>query len=268
MRIANPPSYPDDVVHAGVFVVRLRDYPRGTHLGWHSHREAQLLFAASGVMQVTTPKGRWLVPSDRAVWLPPKVEHVVDALTDIAMRTLYIDPRWLRRYPEKDPLNQEFVVAVPRIMREAILAACRVDLSLARAQRLVEVALSELGEAQDATTFVPLPKDPRAQRVAQWILDNPANVTSLDELAAKTGASTRTITRLFASETGMAFKEWRQRARIMSALPLLSEPNVSIKRIARDLGFSSVAAFGQAFRQVMGHTASGSLTAKRINEAR
>lgn len=27
-------------------------YPRGTHLGLHVHREAQLLFASSGFMQV------------------------------------------------------------------------------------------------------------------------------------------------------------------------------------------------------------------------
>ena len=47
--------------------------------------------AARGTMQVTTPKGRWLVPPDRAVWVPARLEHAIDVLADIDMRTLYFD---------------------------------------------------------------------------------------------------------------------------------------------------------------------------------
>ena len=47
-----------------------RHYKKGARLGTHMHREAQLVYAARGTMQVTTPKGRWLVPPDRAVWVP------------------------------------------------------------------------------------------------------------------------------------------------------------------------------------------------------
>ena len=59
------------------------------------HREAQLVYAAKGTMQVTTPKGRWLVPPDRAVWVPALFEHAIDVLADIEMRTLYFDIAWL-----------------------------------------------------------------------------------------------------------------------------------------------------------------------------
>ena len=34
-------------------------------------------------MQVTTPKGRWLVPPDRAVWVPALSEHAIDVLADL-----------------------------------------------------------------------------------------------------------------------------------------------------------------------------------------
>ena len=61
------------------------------------HREAQLVYAAKGTMQVTTPKGRWLVPPDRAVWVPARLEHSIDVLADIEMRTLYFDLAWLKR---------------------------------------------------------------------------------------------------------------------------------------------------------------------------
>src|SRR5437660_11387831 len=75
----------------GVHLVA-RDYPRGMRLDPHMHREAQLVYAAKGTMQVTTPKGRWLVPPDRAVWVPARLEHAIDVLADIEMCPLYFVP--------------------------------------------------------------------------------------------------------------------------------------------------------------------------------
>src|SRR6266576_6298683 len=75
---------------AGVHLVA-RHYRKGLRLDPHMHREAQLVYAAKGTMQVTTPKGRWLVPPDRGVWVPAHLEHAIDVLADIEMRTLYFD---------------------------------------------------------------------------------------------------------------------------------------------------------------------------------
>lgn len=48
------------------------DYPHGHLLPNHTHRRAQLLYGATGVMQVSTTNGRWVVPPQRAVWIPPR----------------------------------------------------------------------------------------------------------------------------------------------------------------------------------------------------
>src|SRR5436190_5984138 len=63
----------------GVHLVA-RHYKKGVRLDTHMHSEAQLVYAAKGTMQVTTPKGRWLVPPDRAVWVPARLEHAIDVL--------------------------------------------------------------------------------------------------------------------------------------------------------------------------------------------
>ncbi|MEZ5765749.1 MAG: hypothetical protein R3D69_16900 [Xanthobacteraceae bacterium] len=44
------------------------------------------------MMQVQTPRGVWLVPPERAVWVPPRLEHAIDVLSDIEMRTVYFEP--------------------------------------------------------------------------------------------------------------------------------------------------------------------------------
>src|SRR5471030_2985872 len=105
----------------GVHLVA-RPYRKGVRLGTHMHREAQLVYAAKGTMQVSTPKGRWLVPPDRAVWVPARSEHSIDVLADIEMRTLYFDLAWLAREDRSASLNAEFVVRVSRLLHEAILA--------------------------------------------------------------------------------------------------------------------------------------------------
>src|SRR3954464_5978911 len=105
----------------GVHLVA-RNYRKGVRLGTHMHREAQLVYAARGTMQVTTPKGRWLVPPDRAVWVPALCEHAIDVLADIEMRTLYFDLAWLTREPRSASLAAEFVVRVSPLLHQAILA--------------------------------------------------------------------------------------------------------------------------------------------------
>src|SRR3954467_12386875 len=105
----------------GVHLVA-RDYPKGMRLDPHMHREAQLVYAAKGTMQVTTPKGRWLVPPDRAVWVPARLEHSIDVLADVQMRTLYFDLAWLGREQRSASLAAEFVVRVSPLLHQAILA--------------------------------------------------------------------------------------------------------------------------------------------------
>jgi AraC-like DNA-binding protein len=227
---------------------------RGTQLGLHAHAEAQLLFASSGIMQVTTPKGRWLVPPRRAVWVPPRLEHRVDALSDLQMRSLYISPVWLAAHPEAPRLHRPFVIAVGTLLRELVLAMFADGVDPRRTDLLARLAVFELAEAEDKATFMPLPTDPRARRVAEMVLARPGGVSDLADLARDAGASARTITRLFPAETDLTFKEWRQRARILASVEALAEGRLPIKQLAARLGFSSAAAFGQAFRDVLGVT--------------
>src|SRR5579872_2252589 len=92
-----------------------QSYGKGVRLDTHMHREAQLVYAARGTMQVTTPKGRWLVPPDRAVWVPAQLAHSIDVLADIDMRTLYFDQAWLKREQPGAELAKEFIVRVSRL---------------------------------------------------------------------------------------------------------------------------------------------------------
>jgi len=238
----------------GVHLVA-RNYRKGTRLDIHMHREAQLVYAAKGTMQVTTPKGRWLVPPDRAVWVPARLEHAIDVLADIEMRTLYFDLAWLKREERSESLAAEFVVRVSPLLHQAILALFDNSDDPDRTGLLVKLAMLELHQAEDSATFIPLPHEPRCRRAADIVLRDPTGTHEIEILAREVGTSARTLSRLFASETQLSFKSWCQRARIAAAIQRLSvDANVSVKQLASDLGYASVPAFSHAFRQVTGKT--------------
>src|SRR5258708_8186965 len=92
----------------GVHLVA-RSYKKGVRLDTHMHREAQLVYAACGTMQVTTPKGRWLVPPDRAVWVPARFEHSIDVLADIQIRTPYFYLHCINLQAPPPTLNPQFL---------------------------------------------------------------------------------------------------------------------------------------------------------------
>ena len=232
-----------------------RNYRKGTRLDTHMHREAQLVYAAKGTMQVTTPKGRWLVPPDRAVWVPARLEHAIDVLADIQMRTLYFDLAWLAREQRSRSLDAEFVVRVSPLLHQAILALFDNRDDPDRTGLLIKLAMLELHQAEDSATFIPLPHEPRCRRAADIVLGDPTGSHEIETLARAVGTSTRTLSRLFSSETQLSFKSWCQRARIAAAIEKLSvDADISVKQLAYDLGYASVPAFSHAFRQVTGKT--------------
>jgi AraC-like DNA-binding protein len=214
------------------------------------------VFAAEGRTQVEAPKGRWLVPPDRPVWVPARLAHPIDALAGVEMRSIYSQPRWLAVPRPSRQLKSEFVVAIGPLLREPVLALLEEQGDRERVMRLAGVVIGELARAGDATTFTPMPSDLKTRQVAELLLNDPADDRDLDALARAVGVSGRTLSRLFLHETGLTFKVWRQRAHPCSNRAVgTAQP---IKRVATKLRFSSTAAFSFAFRfafrQVTGQT--------------
>ena len=210
----------------------------------------------SGTMQVTTPKGRWLVPPDRAVWVPARLEHAIDVLADIEMRTLYFDLAWLQREAaQRRASTRNSWCGCRRCCTRRSLRCSTTATTPDRTALLVRLAMLELHQAEDSATFIPLPHEPRCRRAADIVLADPTGAHEIETLAREVGTSARTLSRLFSAETQLSFKSWCQRARIAAAIEKLStDANVSVKQLASDLGYASVPAFSHAFRQVTGKT--------------
>jgi AraC-like DNA-binding protein len=222
---------------------------RGATVDWHAHDEAQLIFAASGTMQVTTKAGRWLVPPQLAVWAPAGVHHRIDILSDTDLWMIYWHEAAAFAWAPAASLDRAFALRVTKLLRELIFAAFDADATPEKAALVVRLILHELTETPDAPTFLPLPASVIGRRVADLAFADPRMHFDIDELASRAATSVRNISRLFPLETGLTFKAWRQRARIVLAIDRLSAGS-AISQVAAHVGFASAAAFCYAFRQV------------------
>src|SRR5262249_36258820 len=92
-----------------------------------------------------------------------------------------------------------------------------------------------------------------APRVRALIAKKDGGVRSLEEVAAELGVSPRTLKRKLAAErlTYSALAEDERRER---ALLLLRSPELTLDRIAEELGYSDLANFTRAFRRWTGTT--------------
>ena len=96
------------------------DFPDGHTVPPHLHPEDQLVYACRGVMTVKTSQGVWVVPPQRAVWIPARTPHAISMSGAVSMRTLYFRERMVRRMPRSCS-----VVNVSPLLAELVVHACK-----------------------------------------------------------------------------------------------------------------------------------------------
>jgi AraC-like DNA-binding protein/mannose-6-phosphate isomerase-like protein (cupin superfamily) len=230
-----------------------KDFPPGATVAPHTHPRAQLLFASSGTVTVSTRAGIWVLPPQRAAWLPPVTEHWLRMTGRVTMRTLYI-----RAEASPDLPRAPGVIAVPPLLRELILAAMKIPPLYdenGRDGRLIALILDEIRTLPTLPLHLPMPQDPRLARLCDAVVADPASDRDLAGWARAAGLSPRTLARLFRGEFGIGFAAWRRQARLLAALTRLAgdEP---VTTVALDLGYDSPSAFTAMFHRYLGVTPS------------
>jgi len=219
-------------------------YYGGFHIKPHRHHWGQLIYAAAGVMRVRSGGTMWIVPPARAVWVPAGVEHEIHGLGDFAMRTLCFPTGLVAHLP-----RECCAIDVAPLLRELVLELverCPIAEADEAALRLAGVAIDRIAEARTLPLQLPLPRDPRALRLAEALRQDPSSQASLAELARYAGASPRTIQRLFLAETGLPFAQWRQRLRLLHGAAALGAGK-SVTEAGLEAGYSGTSAFIAAF---------------------
>jgi AraC-like DNA-binding protein/mannose-6-phosphate isomerase-like protein (cupin superfamily) len=219
----------------------------------HQHPYVQVLYVIKGVIRVQTCDGYFIIPPTKAIWIPPKVDHLVRFSGSLEIANLYLSDEVLN--------NTEIVkncklFPVNNLLRELFIKICelsKVTKEKSLGGHILNVILNLITFEDTQKFYLTRPQDPRLTKIVQKVEKDIARNETLKQLAQSTGASAKTLSRLFYKELNMTFSQWRGQLRVFKAIEWLAQ-GVSVTSVGFEVGFESTSSFISFFKKVTGKT--------------
>jgi len=212
-------------------------------------QQDEIIVAEAGFLTLHADDASWVVPTDRAAWIPAGARHSLATRVRTRLHTIYLP---VGSAPGLG--HATTVVQVTPLVRELIahiVHRATLDLTAPGDRRLVDVLVDQMRLLDVAPLELRSPVDARAREAADLLRQDPSRDPA--DLARTVGASRRTLERRFREETALALGRWRQRAQILRAMELLSD-GASVTDAGHGVGYATTSAFIAAFRRVTGAT--------------
>lgn len=213
-----------------------------------------LLYAVQGTMRLETAGRRWTLPPARAALIAANETVIISILSKLKTASVLFRPGFI-----ENPPSPVAVFEVTSLARELILE-CRSwgrDTELSPYARRIFATLGDVAlrlATTPSTSYLPRPQSAGLLRAVALTEEQFAGEPNFEAIAVASGHTSRTLARLFAAEMGMTWREVLRRIRIIRAIEELSTSDKKVTTVALDVGYSSVAAFNSAFRELTGKT--------------
>jgi AraC-like DNA-binding protein len=163
--------------------------------------------------------------------------------------TVFIDSAYTATLPDTC-----CTISVTPLLRELLIRAADLPFDYVEQgadAHLVGLLLAEIAAAPVQKMHLAMPDDARLRSIVEAMMAEPSERGTVHYWARWAGLSERSLARLVARETGLSFGRWRQQLSILIALRWMAE-DMSIQRIADNLGYESASSFVTMFRKAMG----------------
>ncbi|MEU1180165.1 helix-turn-helix transcriptional regulator [Streptomyces sp. NPDC005820] len=233
----------------------------GQVIGRHRHSFHQLVYVSTGVVAVQTGEASWVASSTQAMWIPADTWHQHRVYGPTRVHTIGFAP-------DDAPLSTATptVVSVEPLLRELLMARSDPGLSAPESDRLQAVVRDRLRRSHVQPLTLPTPQDPRLVRACGLAAENLAELRTVTWLARQSGVGERTLSRLFRTEFGMTYPQWRTLTRVFHAMIQLAE-GATVTETGRRCGWATTSAFIDTFTRTTGRTP-GSYRAAACGTAR
>ena len=216
----------------------------------HGHAWGEFIYAFNGVMEVNINQTDYLTPPPYGIWLPPNLQHSGLNRTAVSHGTLYIHEQLCGLMPKQAGilLSSNVVKAIFEHLQQHPLPEDSPE-----QQRLLQVLLDQLQQAQLVSSYLPHASHPALVEILEYLHQHPADNSPLHVLAQHANMTERTLARYCLKELGMSLNEWRQRLKVIKAMSMLTEGK-KVESIALDLGYANASAFINMFKRWMNLT--------------
>lgn len=236
----------NDVIGAPLWL-HFRDDPALSVYPEHGHAWGEFVYAFNGVMEVNIEQMNYITPPPYGIWLPPHLNHSGLNRTSVSHATLYIHESLCEHLPQQAGilLSSPLVTAILQHLKQHSMEETDPEYL-----RLLQVLLDQLHHAELIGSYLPHTEHPTLKQLLDFLHADPANNSTLEDLAKQINMTERTLARLSLKELSMSLNEWRQRLKVMKAMSMLDEGR-TVENIALDLGYANSSAFINMFKRWM-----------------
>jgi AraC-like DNA-binding protein/quercetin dioxygenase-like cupin family protein len=230
----------------------LHECERNLAYDWHAHSRHQMIYSISGRVILESKEARWLLPPQRAAWIPARLRHRTTLDNSDAVSVYF------QRVPAGLRVHDIRILRANPLLREMLIYAAREwpvksqGSSLSRRAFFAALALLCQDWIEHELPFrLSTPSDPQVKKAVAYLLAH-LDTTDIEQTAQASGQSARTLRRRFRPATGMTWREYRRHAAMLRAMELLLNSRKSILEIALAVGYDSPSAFSKAFAEFTG----------------
>jgi AraC-like DNA-binding protein len=234
-------SLPEPITFRSAVVPASAAYPV------HQHDWGEFVYSYSGVIEVRIEQDTFLVPPQYGFWLPAHVEHQGVNRYEAHHCSLYIRASLCQTMP-----IFPCALSVSPLLRSMLDHLLDQPPSVPysdKSHRFLACILDQLTEAQTMGSYLPSTEDPLLAPILDKLHRSPEDNRTIAEWALTVHSTERTLSRRAQQELGMPLSEWRNRLRVIKAMPKL-EAGEKVETIAFDLGYASASAFIAMFKRL------------------
>ncbi len=214
-----------------------------------------LLCASTGALRLEAQGQAWLLPPARGALIEAGRPIRVSIPQPVTTASVLFDPGFVAVPPA--PLT----VFDLNPLAHALLSECGAwgesDEPLSGYAEALFAALAavtwRLAE-KPSPAVLPAGRSAELRRALELTEQRLGGDVRFEDVAAEVGLAPRSLARRFAEETGMTWRAVLRRMRILRAIEELAAGDAPVTRIAFTVGYTSLAAFNAAFRDLTGRT--------------
>jgi AraC-like DNA-binding protein len=228
------------------------DSDQNIRYDWHAHQRHQLIYAFSGTLRLEAENGIYLLPPQRAAWVPAGVSHRT-TLRSVISASVFFAPA---QAAEQARIR---IIPADPVLREMVRYALRwppdrgPDDELAISFfKTLELLCREWRQAESEFRL-PAAKSGQITAAMGYTLAN-LEVATLEGAARAASLSPRQFRRRFQAESSIGWRQFHHQARMLRAMELLVAPQASVTEVAFAIGFNSLSAFAKSFARFSGQS--------------
>jgi AraC-like DNA-binding protein len=250
-----------DTVTAENFFRDIDQYPESVYvINWkternfpnHSHKKGQLIYIEGGIAYIHLTDKTLVIPARHYVWIPGGMMHFVEMHKSVVTRTVYF-------YWHDDDSNPFYgkggIYPINNLLLQMLIYSERWNGNIQPDEQAfhflagIKAILPEISK-KSLPVALPTTDNTRMHPVLDYMNENAFEPLTLSSVSEETGFSERTLSRLFQSTLHTSFLQYFKLLKMVKAIELMLQTDLSMSEIAYKLGYNSLSAFSAIFYQL------------------